>query len=370
MASTSSSTASANGPPCKKQKSGGTFCSAYGCSNRSLRDKQSKHDRNFISYHQFPKDKELRSQWLARLKRDDFVPSPSTKICSDHFFINDFNEADVEKRLQPPAPGSKNRTMRLKSGSIPNTDRLTGEFSDPLNPVERRPITHREYIQPTDTVNDEPASDHLNEDHREIELEETDHWMDAFDHIYSDSEEDYSSDSDTDYWPSSSESDSDVESDREPDDKELEDSADHDWLDSVEHRTEEAQHSIDKFKWAIVNIPLLLTLFKFCPDCGKPNNLLGITSAGFAIGIKYRCLDGHENTWKSSPVANWIYEINIILPAAAVMCGLGYATLVAVMSCLGSPFVQFLDPEMASKYVSDIYVTIINILASKLFHNM
>ena len=56
MASTSSSTASANGPPCKKQKSGGTFCSAYGCSNRSLHDKQSKHDRNFISYHQFPKD--------------------------------------------------------------------------------------------------------------------------------------------------------------------------------------------------------------------------------------------------------------------------------------------------------------------------
>ena len=132
MASTSSSTASANGPPCKKQKSGGTFCSAYGCSNRSLRDKQSKHDRNFISYHQFPKDKELRSQWLARLKRDDFVPSPSTKICSDHFFINDFNEADVEKRLQPPAPGSKNRTMRLKSGSIPNTDSENGETDDDL----------------------------------------------------------------------------------------------------------------------------------------------------------------------------------------------------------------------------------------------
>ena len=62
--------------------------------------------------------------------------------------------------------------MRLKSGSIPNTDRLTssGEFSDPLNPVERRPIIHREYIQPTATVNDAQASNHLNEDHREIEL--------------------------------------------------------------------------------------------------------------------------------------------------------------------------------------------------------
>ena len=51
--------------------------------------------------------------------------------------------------------------MRLKSGSIPNTDRLTGEFSDPVNPVDRRPIIHCEYIQPTATVNDEPASDHL-----------------------------------------------------------------------------------------------------------------------------------------------------------------------------------------------------------------
>ena len=56
------------------------------------------------------KDEQLRSDWLARLKRYDFVPSTSTatKICSDHFFINDFNEADV---LQPPAPGSKNRTI-------------------------------------------------------------------------------------------------------------------------------------------------------------------------------------------------------------------------------------------------------------------
>ncbi|KAJ8029799.1 hypothetical protein HOLleu_29289 [Holothuria leucospilota] len=64
-------------------------CSVIGCYNRSKRDKKSFFSIPSIIRHQGEQTEELstrrRALWLTRLNRPNFVPTRSTKICSDHF---------------------------------------------------------------------------------------------------------------------------------------------------------------------------------------------------------------------------------------------------------------------------------------------
>lgn len=60
-----------------------TSCCAFGCSNNSLKTECIERK---VSFHRFPHNKpELMKQWLNNIKREDFVPTKHTKICSDHF---------------------------------------------------------------------------------------------------------------------------------------------------------------------------------------------------------------------------------------------------------------------------------------------
>ncbi|KFM62878.1 THAP domain-containing protein 2, partial [Stegodyphus mimosarum] len=59
-----------------------TACCAYGCSNSNMKDKCKE---NKISFHLFPKDENLRKEWIIRIKRENFNPTPNTRICSEHF---------------------------------------------------------------------------------------------------------------------------------------------------------------------------------------------------------------------------------------------------------------------------------------------
>ncbi|KAF3842697.1 hypothetical protein F7725_001546 [Dissostichus mawsoni] len=57
------------------------FCAAYGCSNhRSLETRT-----RGITFHVFPKTGERRRQWEVALRRDGFVSSGRTLLCSEHF---------------------------------------------------------------------------------------------------------------------------------------------------------------------------------------------------------------------------------------------------------------------------------------------
>ncbi|QQP53535.1 THAP domaincontaining protein 5like, partial [Caligus rogercresseyi] len=38
-----------------------------------------------VSLHIFPKDEELKKMWLRSIKRNDFVPSRHSRVCSRHF---------------------------------------------------------------------------------------------------------------------------------------------------------------------------------------------------------------------------------------------------------------------------------------------
>ena len=129
--------------PRKKRKAGGSFCAMGGCSNRSSRDTTSGHaNRDFMRYLYLPKDPKDRQRWLLRMKRDTrtWIPGANTRICSDHFFECDFMEEDlIRYRSRITSDDNDNDSgkvtrIRLKPNSVPITDRLTGQFSDPLDP--------------------------------------------------------------------------------------------------------------------------------------------------------------------------------------------------------------------------------------------
>lgn len=82
------------------------YCAAFDCNNDSRYT-------TGISYHCFPRDEALRSQWLAKISRADLVVSKNSRLCSEHFtpecYVRD---------LKAEILGLKPRST-LKPGAIP-----------------------------------------------------------------------------------------------------------------------------------------------------------------------------------------------------------------------------------------------------------
>ena len=80
-------------------------CSAYGCSNRFTKE-------NKIWFHRFPlKNKELCNKWVSATKRDQFLPTTNSFLCSDHFIPTDYSLGTKEF--------ADNTKPRLKYNAIP-----------------------------------------------------------------------------------------------------------------------------------------------------------------------------------------------------------------------------------------------------------
>ncbi|KAK5643813.1 hypothetical protein RI129_007658 [Pyrocoelia pectoralis] len=58
-------------------------CVAFKCTNRYSKDKS-------ISFHRFPADKNLKSQWIRAIRRENFNPTKDSVICGKHFKDDDF----------------------------------------------------------------------------------------------------------------------------------------------------------------------------------------------------------------------------------------------------------------------------------------
>uniref|UniRef100_A0A668SB65 THAP domain-containing protein 1 n=1 Tax=Oreochromis aureus TaxID=47969 RepID=A0A668SB65_OREAU len=57
-----------------------------------------------LSFHSFPKDSELRTQWLIKIRRDGFTVTTSSRIYSRHFETGEIFVSSSGKRcLQPKA---------------------------------------------------------------------------------------------------------------------------------------------------------------------------------------------------------------------------------------------------------------------------
>ncbi|KAI1901782.1 hypothetical protein AGOR_G00037940 [Albula goreensis] len=66
-------------------------CSARSCTNRS---------GNGISLHRFPmRDPKRLKQWLVNIKRTNWMPTPCSYLCSNHFEEKDFDQASKRKLL-------------------------------------------------------------------------------------------------------------------------------------------------------------------------------------------------------------------------------------------------------------------------------
>lgn len=72
------------------------FCAAYGCSNR----RSLKTRARGITFHLFPKTGKMRRQWELALRRDGFVASDRTLLCSEHFRGEDFDRTGQNVRLK------------------------------------------------------------------------------------------------------------------------------------------------------------------------------------------------------------------------------------------------------------------------------
>nr|XP_057927363.1 THAP domain-containing protein 6-like isoform X1 [Doryrhamphus excisus] len=77
-------------------------CAAWGCTNR--RTAQSKSQG--ITFHRFPKEKELRRQWEVAARKKGFSATKSSVLCSEHFKPEDIDTTGQTVRLREGAKPS------------------------------------------------------------------------------------------------------------------------------------------------------------------------------------------------------------------------------------------------------------------------
>ncbi|XP_061587274.1 THAP domain-containing protein 6-like isoform X2 [Cololabis saira] len=78
------------------------WCAANSCSNERTKENRSRG----ITFHKFPRDVEIRKKWEVALRREGFVATDHSIICSQHF-----KQADFDRTGQ---------IVRLRDGVIPS----------------------------------------------------------------------------------------------------------------------------------------------------------------------------------------------------------------------------------------------------------
>ncbi|XP_048031120.1 THAP domain-containing protein 6-like [Megalobrama amblycephala] len=77
-------------------------CAAWGCTNRRTVVNRSRG----ITFHRFPRDKELRRQWEVAIRREGFSASEFSVLCSEHFKPEDFDRTGQTVRIRDGAKPS------------------------------------------------------------------------------------------------------------------------------------------------------------------------------------------------------------------------------------------------------------------------
>uniref|UniRef100_A0A3P9ILE3 THAP-type domain-containing protein n=1 Tax=Oryzias latipes TaxID=8090 RepID=A0A3P9ILE3_ORYLA len=103
-----------------------------------------------ISFHSFPKDMSVRAEWIVRVRREDFTPSKTSRVCSRHFQKGDFvnNPWKLKKfhsydhlmalwRLIEPATSRMIRvTSVAREASASVAEKTTANRSTKLLPID------------------------------------------------------------------------------------------------------------------------------------------------------------------------------------------------------------------------------------------
>ncbi|KAL3882436.1 hypothetical protein ACJMK2_028775, partial [Sinanodonta woodiana] len=83
------------------------YCVAFNCKTGSGQG---------VGLFEFPKDEKRRKVWISRIKRKDFRPSKTSRLCAKHFTNDQF----VVDPLLAMTIGYKLRKLQLKSDAIPS----------------------------------------------------------------------------------------------------------------------------------------------------------------------------------------------------------------------------------------------------------
>ena len=91
------------------------YCSVYGCSCSSEKNPE-------LSFFQYPKDSKLLRAWTVRVRRENFTPTISSYVCSNHFEQSDIYIPQTDTP-------SAFRKQRLRTGALPsvNLRRIEGD---------------------------------------------------------------------------------------------------------------------------------------------------------------------------------------------------------------------------------------------------
>ena len=84
------------------------FCNATSKKNKNLR------------FHRFPKKRELKDQWIAKVRRDEgdyFAVTENTRVCSRHFCEEDYKVSE----------DGKGKKIVLKKGAVPTIFKWSSE---------------------------------------------------------------------------------------------------------------------------------------------------------------------------------------------------------------------------------------------------
>uniref|UniRef100_A0A9J8BMA1 THAP domain-containing protein 1 n=1 Tax=Cyprinus carpio carpio TaxID=630221 RepID=A0A9J8BMA1_CYPCA len=97
----------------------------------------------FLSFHTFPKDKEIQKRWVVNIRRDHFTVTNQTRVCSRHFQSTDL--------IEPQTPAGR---RRLKNGTVP----LLFHWNNFSLPAPRTGVWERVERPNTDTLHTEAPS--------------------------------------------------------------------------------------------------------------------------------------------------------------------------------------------------------------------
>jgi len=106
-------------------------CAAYGCRSGYKSQKSTTDDTNeghqrikdpMLSYHAFPiQDKDLCDKWVRAIRRENFIATKYSKLCSVHFKESDFVEVSRDTNKQRRKSDDKQLRRRyLKDGAVPS----------------------------------------------------------------------------------------------------------------------------------------------------------------------------------------------------------------------------------------------------------
>ena len=100
-----------------KEDDRGSFCVAWGCSNRFIKG-------SGLKFHTFPqKNDALLKQWVAAIRRENFTPTNHSRICGNHFLSTDYHYAGSKYLKKDVVPSVFNSPTYLqKKPTVPRRE--------------------------------------------------------------------------------------------------------------------------------------------------------------------------------------------------------------------------------------------------------